>query len=724
MKDFLKVGLIVSIFAVLLLPLFVSGSMFFPYITGKNFAFRILVEIGIASWALLALWDAAYRPRFSWLLASGATLLGVMFLADAFGEYAPKSFWSNYERMDGYVTLVHFFGYFLLVSHTLRTPKLWSYFFHTSLTVSFLVAFIGLQQNLNGIGRVDATLGNSTYMAVYMLFALFITALVSLKSSSWGLRALYGAMGLFFTYILLMTGTRGTFVGLSVGLLVAVVYVAVFGSKMPELRKVAIGGLLALTLFGGIFYSAKNTDFVQSSPSLSRYANLNLTRDLAVRATIWSVALEGVKERPILGWGQENFNYVFNKYYKPDLYGQEQWFDRTHDIVFDWLIAGGVVGLLAYLSVLLSAFYYLFWLPLFKGDDTFSVPERALLIGLLAAYFLHNLVVFDNIISYIFYAIILAYIHARVARPIPTLTSYRVNEDVAFSVVSPVVAVVLVAVIYFVNVPSMLAAHDIISALTTQTVTDKLEQFEKALARGGFADQEIVEQMSQATISTLSNTKVSVDDKNKIYQATVAEFDKFITKKPGDARLYMLLSTVFQVAGQPESAIKTLQEGEQFSPKKQTLLFAEGLTYISMGETDKAREVLERAYRLDESFDTAKIYYALSLLYVGEKEEALSLIGEEALQNDDSLKTALTNNDTFARGVIETNNYDVAIDVFKERVAKDPTSLQNRINLVVAYYKNGNTKEAFDAVEKIQTDGLATEEQKVQMLEQLQLGNF
>jgi hypothetical protein len=52
------------------------------------------------------------------------------------------------------------------------------------------------------------------------------------------------------------------------------------------------------------------------------------------------MALKGIAERPVLGWGQENFNYVFNKYYNPQMFGQEEWFDRTHNVVLDWLIAG------------------------------------------------------------------------------------------------------------------------------------------------------------------------------------------------------------------------------------------------------------------------------------------------------------------------------------------------------------------------------------------------
>ena len=73
--------------------------MFFPFITGKNFAFRILVEVMLGAWAMLLFIDASYRPKFSWILAAAGTFLAVIAIADFNGVNPYKSFWSNYERM-------------------------------------------------------------------------------------------------------------------------------------------------------------------------------------------------------------------------------------------------------------------------------------------------------------------------------------------------------------------------------------------------------------------------------------------------------------------------------------------------------------------------------------------------------------------------------------------------------------------------------------------------
>jgi hypothetical protein len=65
-----------ALFLIPFLPLVVANDMFFPFITGKNFWFRILVECALGAWVLLAIADPAYRPKFSWtFVAFGACIV-------------------------------------------------------------------------------------------------------------------------------------------------------------------------------------------------------------------------------------------------------------------------------------------------------------------------------------------------------------------------------------------------------------------------------------------------------------------------------------------------------------------------------------------------------------------------------------------------------------------------------------------------------------------------
>ena len=73
-----------ALFIIPFLALFVSDTLFFPFITGKNFAFRILGEIAFVGWILLMLVDAKYRPKFSWNAAIFGLFVLWMAIADAF----------------------------------------------------------------------------------------------------------------------------------------------------------------------------------------------------------------------------------------------------------------------------------------------------------------------------------------------------------------------------------------------------------------------------------------------------------------------------------------------------------------------------------------------------------------------------------------------------------------------------------------------------------------
>src|SRR5207249_4512837 len=105
--------------------LIVSSSLYFPYITGKNFSFRILVEIMFVSWIWLAFRQPTYRPRWkSPITISLITFVVILFVADIFGESFYKSLWSNFERMEGFITFLHLLIFFFVATTVLNVEKL------------------------------------------------------------------------------------------------------------------------------------------------------------------------------------------------------------------------------------------------------------------------------------------------------------------------------------------------------------------------------------------------------------------------------------------------------------------------------------------------------------------------------------------------------------------------------------------------------------------------
>ena len=653
---------------------------------------------------MLALYDAQYRPKLSAIVVSFLALLGVMFFANLFGAHPLQSFWSNFERMEGYVTLVHTFVYMLVVGSVLTTHKLWDRFFNTTIAVAVILslyAFAQLSGNITinqGGVRLDGTLGNSAYMAIYMLFHIFITFFMLLRTQSKGMRYTYGALALLFIYLLAQTATRGTALGLVGGSFVMMTYIALFSKEYPQMRKFAIGGLIAIVAVVALFVTFKESSFIQGNPYLQRIASISLKEGVN-RFNIWGMAFEGVKEKPLLGWGQSNYNYVFNKYYRPELHGGEAWFDRVHNIVMDWLIAGGVFGLVAYFSILGSAFYYLFFRPLFRKDDeTFTVVERGVLIGLLSGYLIHNIFVFDNIVSYIFYGTILAYIHSRVSITIPPLFTRKVDVRIIEQIATPVIVVMVCILVYMVNVPGIQASKDIIKAFRAKDPATMLSWFDTALAHNSFGTQEIREQMTQKVQGILQTPEISEEIKQKALARVEEELLKQIVEKPGDARVEVFISSFYRMTGKVDLAIEHLATARALSPRKQLIIFEQGLAQLQKQDYAAATAFFKEAYDLDQELTEPRVLYAMSAIYSGQ----LGLV-DELIQTEDQ-KNAFAMNDFAIQATYKAKMYPLLIEMFERQITQKPADPQSRTNLAFILSESGDSATAIEVLTKAGED--------------------
>ena len=335
--------------------LIVADTMFFPFITGKNFFFRIVVEVLFFLWILIAVFDRRYLPKKSVLfIIMGVTFLSLV-ISTVFSINPIRSFWSNYERMEGLIGHIHLFLYFLVLTSVLRVKRDWKIFFGISLFVSFIVTIYSFLQFFGKLAihqsqtRLDATFGNSTYLAIFMVFHMFLIALFMFWFRKLWVQISLGILFLLEFMVMILTATRGAVLGFFGGLFLFGLLSAIF-SKNRKIKK-TFGALVAcLVLLVFVFILVKDQPFIRNNYVLSRFASMSFT-DTTVdsRFTIWGMSWRGFQENPVFGWGPENYNLVFNKYYEPNLYKQEPWFDRAHNVMFDWLIHTGIVGFVSYL---------------------------------------------------------------------------------------------------------------------------------------------------------------------------------------------------------------------------------------------------------------------------------------------------------------------------------------------------------------------------------------
>ena len=105
-----------SLLLVLLIPLIVTTNplpeamhTFYPYIVGKALFSRLMILIAIALWLILIINRTDYRPKKSWILSVFTIFLFGSLIASILGVGPTRSFWSNYERMQGMIDLAHWF---------------------------------------------------------------------------------------------------------------------------------------------------------------------------------------------------------------------------------------------------------------------------------------------------------------------------------------------------------------------------------------------------------------------------------------------------------------------------------------------------------------------------------------------------------------------------------------------------------------------------------------
>ncbi|MDD5590294.1 MAG: O-antigen ligase family protein, partial [Candidatus Portnoybacteria bacterium] len=389
-------------YAILFAPLIFIQDYFFPFVVPKTIFFRIVVDIIFAVYLLLAVANPRYRPRMSFLTIALSVFLGALVLTSITGVNFERSFWSVFERMGGLLTFFHLFAFYLVLSSVFKERQQWERILSVSILAGILVSFYALlSQEI--ITRGGGTLGNSSFFSAYILFNLFF-ALILLISKAGLWRIFYGSALLVFLASLFFNPlgfTKGAVSSLGIGAVLFVVgYMFFFGNK--SLKRAAPFALILLVLLGTLI--VKNFYFQDKPFDLRNIPDRS-------RQITWKIGWQAWQERFWLGWGLENFNVPFIKYYDPELpITGDIWYDRVHNIVLDTAVSSGIVGLLSYLAVFGTAVWGLLkLLPQIAERKNLAIPLG--MLSLLLVYFLQNLWVFDMISSYLTFFLSLAFIN-------------------------------------------------------------------------------------------------------------------------------------------------------------------------------------------------------------------------------------------------------------------------------------------------------------------------
>lgn len=399
----LKVGVILSLLSFLI----ISDGLYFPYISGKQLYFYILIEALLPIWIYLLIRHPQYRPSFSWITYGLVFWLTVMLVSAIFGVDFNLSFWGDTERMQGWFALAHYFVFYLVVITVFRSKKDWQYLLNAVVAVAVVVAFYAwitadgakFQGNVNLTSNIS-TLGNASYVAGLMLFAVYFLLYLWQQGGHKLLKIWYVLASVAVLWAFFYANVSASQAALVIS---AVVFLSALGF-LSQSRKVkkwswSAAGLMVF-LMVAVFIGRQSALFDNNyvGKALRDFSGNNTS--LNARLFAWRAGWEGFLERPLLGYGYGNFAYPFDKFFKAGLYQwtpNEEYYDRAHNMPMEMLATAGIFGFLAYLG--LFAAVAVEWRRCRIGLN--QPVAAAALAALFVAYFIHNLAVFDSLANFI-----------------------------------------------------------------------------------------------------------------------------------------------------------------------------------------------------------------------------------------------------------------------------------------------------------------------------------
>ena len=599
------------LYLILLTPLLISSKYVFPFITGKTMYFRILIEIAVFLYVALALFNKKYRPKMNKLIWAVVIFGIIVGLTGIFGVDAYKSFWGTIERGEGFLTIAHLIVFFLILCWTLKTKHEWLNYLSGLVVVGLLVDFYALLQKAevekfflfgniihSGEGRLSSTLGNAAFLGAFTLAQFFISLLLFLKRKFLGWKIFFALAVLFNLFILYQTQTRGSALGLIFVLILLCVFYII---KSPELIKKNIAGalLLIIIVFSLIVWFNKDTEWIKKSSMLERLTSIS-KNDITTRSRLmaWDTSWKSWKERFLLGYGWENYNIGFNKYFHPEIYidnGSQLWFDRAHNTIFDIAVATGLIGLIAYINIFILALYYLF--RNIKIDFDLSV----MLMALLLAHFIQNIFVFDVLSTFVIlfsvFAVV-AYIGQTDNNKNKKPAKFTDNFIIKILIIFITFILIILSINYFNLKPLEANKKAILGLIHSSSINleQAIKYFNEAVAMNTYQNGEI---RQKAAGIIIGHGKTKQD-----FQFAINLIKDNIKYHPLDVQNYLYLMILLNRSGSlnPNNFAEVIRIGKKallLSPTRAQIYFEMGQAEFNMRNVDAGIEYFKKAVELN-----------------------------------------------------------------------------------------------------------------------------
>jgi len=358
-----------------------------------------------------------------------------LILSTIFSQDSLFSVFGSPARAGGLLNLLFFFVFVVFIAIFIK-GEFWDRLIKINFIAGVLASLLAIVQYFGLFGNIflgfetgatPSFLGNSTFLAIYTLFLAFSSFTFFLLEEQKKKKLIYGGLFLLFLFTIFVSGSRAAYIGILIGFTFYFLFypkeliesqnklIKWITKKRLSIFKIAfvIFMLLILSLVAYVNITPKFPVFIENNEKLSYFIHNRLSfktvaKDLAgTRLSAWKITTNAIKEKPILGWGPENFHIGFEKYFDPTLPPslQRLWWDRPHNVFLETAVNYGIIALILYITFWIVLLWQLQKIKRAEKDADYRVENTLRAHGVQATFIGYLIVLFFNFDSFSTYLI-------------------------------------------------------------------------------------------------------------------------------------------------------------------------------------------------------------------------------------------------------------------------------------------------------------------------------
>lgn len=588
-----------------ILPLVSIGVFYYGMHLPRILLFWFIVSFAISIATLQRFISKNYTFKLNLLTIFLFIYWFVFFLTSLTANSPTASFYSDFNRMDGFVAYSYLCFFFLVYSHENFKKYQWELMSKISCSVALTVAILAIaQNNFDGVYRAAGTFANPLTMAIYLIFHVFLSMIFFVMKHNamkrrWIIYVIGGIIVLTYFAGIIYSLSRSGFLSIIIGFF-AVIFYLVFIQRNISKQYIFTTVLFAICT-GVIFFSLSKAHL------LSRITNFSISENSSsARFELWKNTVKGVSDKPFLGWGKENFVYFFVKHYSNKLSNAGDWYDRSHNFLLDKLIEQGFLGFVSYIILLSSIVIILL------KQKHIPINQKACLFGFLCSYICFHLTSFESFTSTIILFCILIYLSQSI--------DYKevVVRKWLFLSISTSISILCFYLLF--TTTRTYIQWNMISTDTSKKQVYK--SYNNLINEAKIGKYDLI-----LNFDLLKSTSFN-DSSTRTYYFELAEANtvNLLNSYPNHPVLLSQLGLLQMKKGNLEKAIITYEKLKKLAPKRHMNLMDLGMLYAQNNETKKALKVFDEIITMDNNYEPAQISKAFCLLLEGDSTKCWQII--------------------------------------------------------------------------------------------------